>query len=74
MCTPAMIMTGKALLDENPQPSDQEAREAISGNFCGRTGYTKIVEAIVSVPGEGRRGPGREAQRYVFGGRAVTCT
>jgi carbon-monoxide dehydrogenase small subunit len=59
MCTPAMIMTGKALLDENPQPSDQEAREAISGNLCRCTGYAKIVEAIVSVPAKGQGQAGK---------------
>ncbi len=45
-CTPGMIMTAKALLDENPNPSEDEIREAISGNICRCTGYTKIVKAI----------------------------
>jgi carbon-monoxide dehydrogenase small subunit len=49
MCSPAMILTGKALLDENPNPSDSEVREAISGNLCRCTGYKKIVEAILDV-------------------------
>lgn len=49
-CTPAMIMTGKALLDANPNPTEKETREAISGNLCRCTGYAKIVDAIVSVP------------------------
>ena len=47
MCTPAMILTGKALLDQNPNPSKSEVREAISGNLCRCTGYAKIVDAIV---------------------------
>ncbi len=47
MCTPSMILTGKALLDQNPNPSETEAREAISGNLCRCTGYAKIVDAIV---------------------------
>jgi carbon-monoxide dehydrogenase small subunit len=47
MCTPAMILTAKALLDENPKPSETEVREAISGNLCRCTGYVKIVDAIV---------------------------
>ena len=45
-CTPGMLMSAKALLDENPSPSEEEIREAISGNLCRCTGYRKIVEAI----------------------------
>ena len=46
-CSPGMILTAKALLDENPNPTEQEARQAISGNVCRCTGYAKIVEAIL---------------------------
>lgn len=45
-CTPGMIMTAKALLDHNPNPSEDEIREAISVNLCRCTGYVRIVEAI----------------------------
>ena len=45
-CTPGMIMAAKALLDENPAPSRQQIREALSGNLCRCTGYTKIEEAV----------------------------
>ncbi len=45
-CTPGVIMMAKALLGENPAPSDDEIRFAIAGNLCRCTGYTKIVEAI----------------------------
>ena len=45
-CTPAMILVGKALLDENPRPSRDEIREAISGVLCRCTGYKKVVDAI----------------------------
>ena len=45
-CTPGMIMTAKALLAHNPNPSEDEIRHAISGNLCRCTGYVKIVEAI----------------------------
>jgi len=45
-CTPGMIMTSLSFLEENPNPTTQEIREAISGNLCRCTGYTKIVEAI----------------------------
>lgn len=45
-CTPGMIMSAKALLDENPNPTDDEVRRAIAGNFCRCTGYTKIFASI----------------------------
>jgi len=45
-CTPGLIVSAKALLDENPDPSREEIREGISGHLCRCTGYTKIVEAI----------------------------
>ncbi|MFA9425030.1 (2Fe-2S)-binding protein [Natronorubrum sp. A-ect3] len=45
-CTPGMLMAGKALLDENPDPSEEEIREAISGNLCRCTGYQNIVRSI----------------------------
>jgi carbon-monoxide dehydrogenase small subunit len=47
-CTPGMIMSAKALLDENPDPSEEEIRRAIAGNLCRCTGYTKIIESISS--------------------------
>ena len=52
-CTPAMILTAKALLDVNPNPTEQEIKEAISGNLCRCTGYVKIVNAISSVDAKG---------------------
>ena len=45
-CTPGMLMTGAALLEENPNPSEAEIREAISGNLCRCTGYVNIVKAV----------------------------
>ncbi|MGE5303771.1 MAG: (2Fe-2S)-binding protein [Alphaproteobacteria bacterium] len=48
-CTPGLIMTAKAMLDENPNPTEEEVREGLNGNVCRCTGYTKIVEAILSV-------------------------
>jgi len=51
-CTPAMILTTKALLEENPIPSEGEARRAISGVVCRCTGYAKIVAAMMATPGE----------------------
>jgi carbon-monoxide dehydrogenase small subunit len=45
-CTPAMMLVGKTLLDQNPNPSEEEVRWAISGNLCRCTGYQNIVKAI----------------------------
>jgi carbon-monoxide dehydrogenase small subunit len=45
-CTPGMVLTAKALLEENPAPTDDEIREAIAGNICRCTGYVFIVDAI----------------------------
>lgn len=45
-CTPGMVLTAKALLDANPDPSEMQIRRAISGNLCRCTGYVKVVEAI----------------------------
>jgi carbon-monoxide dehydrogenase small subunit len=45
-CTPGFIMTVKALLEHNPEPSDEEIRHALSGNLCRCTGYTQMYQAI----------------------------
>jgi carbon-monoxide dehydrogenase small subunit len=45
-CTPGMMLTARALLDRNPDPSDAEIREAISGQICRCTGYATIVRSI----------------------------
>ncbi|HLB29550.1 MAG TPA: (2Fe-2S)-binding protein [Dehalococcoidia bacterium] len=45
-CTPGMLMTAKALLDRNASPSQQQIKEALSGNLCRCTGYIKIIEAV----------------------------
>ncbi|HNQ94085.1 MAG TPA: (2Fe-2S)-binding protein [Anaerolineales bacterium] len=48
-CTPGFVMNIKALLDENPKPSEDEVRAWLAGNLCRCTGYAKIVEAALSV-------------------------
>jgi len=45
-CTPGMILTAKALLDKRPNPTVEEIKDALSGNLCRCTGYTKIVKAV----------------------------
>jgi carbon-monoxide dehydrogenase small subunit len=51
-CTPGMLISAKALLDENPSPSPQEIRLALSGNLCRCTGYQKIVRAVTAAAAE----------------------
>jgi aerobic-type carbon monoxide dehydrogenase small subunit (CoxS/CutS family) len=48
-CSAGMIMSSKALLEENPNPSEYDVRHALSGNLCRCTGYHKIVKAVLSV-------------------------
>lgn len=51
-CTPGIVLSAKALLDSNPQPTEDEIRHAIAGNLCRCTGYDKIVKAIAAVAAE----------------------
>ncbi len=53
-CTPAQILAAKALLDENPNPTEEEVREAISGVLCRCTGYVKPVQAVLQAAAEMR--------------------
>lgn len=46
VCTPGFIMSAKALLDQNPQPDEEQIRFALAGNLCRCTGYDKIVRAV----------------------------
>ncbi len=48
-CTPGMILTAKALLDEKPGASEQDVKEYLKGNLCRCTGYTKIIAAVLAV-------------------------
>ena len=51
-CTPGMILSAKALLDENPGATEEEVRAGLSGNLCRCTGYVKIVEAVMAAKGK----------------------
>ena len=53
-CTPGMIMSAKALLQENPSPTEEEVKEALSGNFCRCISHYEVVKAVMSVSGKGR--------------------
>ena len=58
ICTPGQVMAAKALLDENPEPTEDEIKDWMMGNLCRCTGYYKILESIVKAIGAGK-GAGR---------------
>ena len=51
-CTPGMLLSARALLASNPSPTEQDVREALAGNLCRCTGYTKIIEAVLAAARE----------------------
>jgi carbon-monoxide dehydrogenase small subunit len=51
-CTPGMVMAAKSYLDENPNPTEEQVREALEGNLCRCTGYHNIVKSILEAAGE----------------------
>ncbi len=53
-CTPGMIMTAKALLNDNPHPVVEEVKEALSGNFCRCVSHYQAIDAVMTVAGKGR--------------------
>ncbi len=55
-CTPSMLLTAKSLLDENPHPSEDEVRDALSGVLCRCTGYVKPVKAVEKVVAQDGKG------------------
>ena len=59
-CAPGMLLSAKALLDGNPNPSEHEIREAIAGNLCRCSGYVKIVKAVQQAAAVLQRAAGRE--------------
>ena len=56
-CTPGMMLVGAALLEENPDPTEEEVRWAISGNLCRCTGYQNIVKAIQAAAANMKKSP-----------------
>jgi len=53
-CTPGILLSAKSLLEANPRPTRDEIRDALAGNLCRCTGYTKILQAIELAPGRMR--------------------
>ncbi len=53
-CTPGMIMSARALLDENPSPNEEEVKEALSGNFCRCISHYHVIEAVIAASRKGR--------------------
>ena len=53
-CTPGILMTARALLNDNPRPSEEEVREALSGNFCRCVSHYQVLKAVMSVVEKGR--------------------
>ncbi len=55
-CTPGILMSARALLERNPDPTEEEVRLWLAGNLCRCTGFHKIVDAVLDAAGEMRRG------------------
>jgi carbon-monoxide dehydrogenase small subunit len=55
-CTPGFLISARALLDQNPKPSEKEIRQALAGNLCRCTGYDKIVRAVLDASGQSVEG------------------
>ena len=59
-CIPGMVLAGEQLLKDNPNASEREIKQGISGNICRCTGYTKIIDAVYSITAEGAK----DAKKY----------
>ena len=62
-CTPGMVLSAKALLDEKPHPSDEQIRRALVGNLCRCTGYRKIFDAIKAYAASSKRPKAKRAKK-----------
>ncbi len=62
ICTPGLIVSTKALLDENPNPTEEEARYYLAGNLCRCTGYDKIIRAVMDAAATRRATTRRKAE------------
>ena len=67
-CTPGMIMSALDLLNENPDPTEQEVREGLEGNLCRCTGYQNIVKAVLTAAKEIRGGNGADQTQPAMAG------
>ncbi len=63
ICTPGFLVAAKALLDENPSPSEEEIRYALAGNLCRCTGYDKIVRAVDAAAKDVRKADARKKKK-----------
>jgi aerobic-type carbon monoxide dehydrogenase small subunit (CoxS/CutS family) len=52
-CTPGMVISARALLDRNDNPSEEDIKEALAGNLCRCTGYQRVIDAVLDVAGKG---------------------
>jgi carbon-monoxide dehydrogenase small subunit len=63
ICTPGFLVAAKALLDDNPNPTEEEIRYALAGNLCRCTGYDKIVRAVDAAAKDLRKSAGRKSSK-----------
>ena len=72
-CTPGMIMTSKALLDENPEPTEAEVKDQLAGSLCRCTGYVRIVDAVLGAAARlrGEDEPGTDGDKGPVVGRTI---
>ena len=66
-CTPGILLTAKALLENSPSPSRTEIKEALAGNICRCTGYIKILEAVELAAARMRGEPAEPARETLYG-------
>lgn len=73
-CTPGILVTAKALLDRNPQPTRHEVMDALAGNLCRCTGYLQIVEAVLKAGATAETGATRATGAGATGAGATGAT